>query len=83
MSDMAANKLSSLKKPRLSGSLRPPGDKSITHRALIFAALVKGYVQIKGALQSFDTVTTVNAMRKLGLDISPLESDPKIGRAHV
>ncbi|MBK7750253.1 MAG: 3-phosphoshikimate 1-carboxyvinyltransferase [Candidatus Obscuribacter sp.] len=80
MSDMAANKLSSLKKPRLSGSLRPPGDKSITHRALIFAALVKGYVQIKGALQSFDTVTTVNAMRKLGLDISPLESDPTVLR---
>ncbi len=54
----------------LRGTLAPPGDKSMTHRALIFAALVKGRVDIDGALLSGDTKASALALRKLGLSMT-------------
>ncbi len=50
----------------LRGELTPPGDKSISHRALIFSALAKGDSQIKGLLQSADVAATAAACRQLG-----------------
>jgi len=43
-----------------------PGDKSISHRALILAALAGGESQIKGLLESGDVLATLEAIRKLG-----------------
>ncbi len=54
----------------LRGTLSPPGDKSMTHRALIFASLVKGRVDIEGALLSGDTRASALALRKLGLSMT-------------
>lgn len=50
----------------LRGELTPPGDKSISHRALIFSALAKGESQIKGLLQSADVAATAAACQQLG-----------------
>lgn len=50
----------------LQGTLRPPGDKSISHRALIFAGLAEGRSQISGLLDSGDTRATRAAMEQLG-----------------
>jgi 3-phosphoshikimate 1-carboxyvinyltransferase len=49
--------------------VRVPGDKSISHRALIFAAMATGESRVAGLLDSADTRATAAALRELGLDI--------------
>lgn len=53
----------------LSATIRPPGSKSLTNRALICAALAQGRSQLRGALESEDTQVMVEALRQLGLDV--------------
>src|SRR5512132_3443966 len=50
----------------LKGRARVPGDKSISHRALIFGALAVGETRISGLLEGEDVINTANAMRMLG-----------------
>jgi 3-phosphoshikimate 1-carboxyvinyltransferase len=50
----------------LNGRARVPGDKSISHRALIFGALTVGETRISGLLEGEDVLNTANAMRALG-----------------
>ena len=66
---------------KVSGSLRVPGDKSISHRALILAALAGGgqpgsrASRITGILQSADVQSTASVLRALGANIPPLSPD--------
>ncbi len=53
----------------LAGSLRVPGDKSISHRALMFGALAVGQTRIEGLLEGEDVLRTAAAMRALGAEI--------------
>jgi 3-phosphoshikimate 1-carboxyvinyltransferase len=53
----------------LAGSLRVPGDKSISHRALMFGALAVGQTRISGLLEGEDVLRTAAAMRALGAEI--------------
>lgn len=53
----------------LAGRLRVPGDKSISHRAIIFAALAEGVTRITGFLEGEDTLATLQAFRALGVAI--------------
>lgn len=57
---------------RVHGSVRVPGDKSITHRALLFGALARGRSFIGGALTSLDARSSARVLRQLGAEISPL-----------
>jgi 3-phosphoshikimate 1-carboxyvinyltransferase len=57
---------------KVRGSIVPPGDKSITHRALLLAALADGDSSITGALTSLDAKSMAGALRVLGATISPL-----------
>lgn len=50
----------------LSGRYRPPGDKSVSHRAAILGGLAGGETEIHGFLESTDTRATLAAMRQLG-----------------
>jgi 3-phosphoshikimate 1-carboxyvinyltransferase len=50
----------------LSGRVRVPGDKSISHRALILGALAVGETRIAGLLESEDVLNTAKAMQALG-----------------
>ena len=50
----------------LRGRLRAPGDKSISHRALIIGALAVGRTTISGLLEAEDVINTARAMRALG-----------------
>jgi 3-phosphoshikimate 1-carboxyvinyltransferase len=54
---------------RLSGRIRLPGDKSISHRALIFGALATGTTRITGLLQAEDVAATASALSALGAEI--------------
>lgn len=53
----------------LKGRLRVPGDKSISHRALIFGALAVGETRISGLLEGEDVLNTGKAMRSLGASV--------------
>ncbi|MEM7664229.1 MAG: 3-phosphoshikimate 1-carboxyvinyltransferase [Pseudomonadota bacterium] len=53
----------------LRGRLRVPGDKSISHRALMFSSLAIGESTIEGLLEGEDVLATAAAMRQLGADI--------------
>jgi 3-phosphoshikimate 1-carboxyvinyltransferase len=53
----------------LSGSLRPPSDKSISHRAALIAAMGEGETEIEGYLDSADTRSTLDAVRALGAEV--------------
>src|SRR5215472_13462208 len=64
-------KLKPLKAQRtgpLSGAVVAPGDKSVSHRALIFGALTVGETSISGLLEAEDVLNTAKAMRALGAD---------------
>lgn len=54
----------------LSGRIRVPGDKSISHRALILGALAVGGTRIQGLLESEDVLNTAKAMRALGAQVA-------------
>jgi 3-phosphoshikimate 1-carboxyvinyltransferase len=54
----------------LSGTLRVPGDKSISHRALMFGALAVGETRITGLLEGEDVLRTAAAMRALGAEVA-------------
>jgi 3-phosphoshikimate 1-carboxyvinyltransferase len=48
------------------GELSVPGDKSISHRAVMFAALATGGSRVRGFLHAADTLSTAGMMRALG-----------------
>src|SRR5207247_1693258 len=59
--------------PRIDIEITVPGDKSISHRAVIIAALSNGPCTLRGFLPSEDCMHTVNAMRTLGVKIEQPE----------
>ena len=53
----------------IQGDINLPGDKSISHRALILAAIAEGNTYIKGLLESDDCLHTLNIFQQLGVEI--------------
>ena len=64
--------------PQIDIEISVPGDKSISHRAIIIAALSNGICTLRGFLPSEDCMHTVNAMRALGIKIEQPEPDTLI-----
>lgn len=54
----------------LRGEIRIPGDKSISHRAVMFASIAQGKSRVKGFSASADAAATVDCLRRLGSDVS-------------
>ena len=54
----------------LQGRIRVPGDKSISHRAVILACLAQGSSECSGFLDSADTRKTITAFRQMGVDVT-------------
>ena len=63
---------------RLAGHVTVPGDKSISHRAVLVAALCEGDTRIDGLGRSEDTEATVRAVRALGVGVDELDADTLI-----
>ncbi len=59
----------------LQGIIKVPGDKSISHRALIIASIAEGETTISGFLHSEDPLSTAECLRKLGVDIPKIMKD--------
>jgi len=53
----------------IKGRLRVPGDKSISHRAVMFGAISNGITNIKGFLTGADCISTISIFKKMGIDI--------------
>lgn len=51
----------------VSGTIRPPGSKSITNRALVIAALAEGETELSGVLDSKDTQVMLESLQRLGI----------------
>lgn len=54
---------------RLKGELALPGDKSISHRSVLFSSLSEGMTEIRGFLAGEDTLNTARAVRMLGIEV--------------
>jgi len=57
---------------KVRGVVRPPGDKSISHRAVMLAGLARGTSQLEGLLTGADVKSTARVLRQLGADISSI-----------
>ncbi|MDI3518744.1 MAG: 3-phosphoshikimate 1-carboxyvinyltransferase [Caldanaerobacter sp.] len=57
------------KKNSLKGVISVPGDKSISHRAVMIGSIAEGLTEVENFLVAKDTLSTVECMRKLGVDI--------------
>jgi 3-phosphoshikimate 1-carboxyvinyltransferase len=55
--------------PPIAGSIVVPGDKSISHRALLFGGIAEGVTEIRGFLDSADCLATLEALRALGVRV--------------
>lgn len=56
----------------LRGRVRAPGDKSVSHRALIFGALARGTTEVEGLLEGEDVLRSAAAMRAFGATVERL-----------
>jgi 3-phosphoshikimate 1-carboxyvinyltransferase len=63
---------------RVAGTVRVPGDKSISHRSLILASLADGESRIRGILDAEDIRSTAEVLRTLGVAIPALAADMKV-----
>ncbi len=58
----------------LRGTVRVPGDKSISHRALLFGAIAEGETRIEGLLPAEDPLSTAACLRAMGVEVSAIEA---------
>ncbi|EDY39860.1 3-phosphoshikimate 1-carboxyvinyltransferase [Cyanobium sp. PCC 7001] len=56
----------------LRGRVQVPGDKSISHRALLFGAIACGETRIEGLLPAEDPLSTAACLRAMGVEVSPI-----------
>ena len=54
---------------KLSGTLRVPGDKSISHRSIMLGSLADGTTEVSGFLEGEDALATLNAFQAMGVRI--------------
>ena len=71
-SKMTAALMTARRAQPLKGSVRAPGDKSISHRALILGALARGETQVEGLLEGEDVKRSAGAMRAFGAEVERL-----------
>jgi len=60
---------------KLGGTIEIPGDKSISHRALIFAAMARGRSRIRNLSGAADCLSTLSCLRSLGVGIEKIILD--------
>lgn len=66
------------KKPVLKGNIKVPGDKSISHRAIMFGSIAEGKTTVSGFLLGDDCLSTIECFRKLGVNIELDGTDVEI-----
>lgn len=64
---------------KVTGDVRVPGDKSISHRSIMLGALAQGVTEVEGFLEGEDSLATVQAFRDMGVTIE----GPENGRVRI
>jgi 3-phosphoshikimate 1-carboxyvinyltransferase len=64
---------------KLVGSIRVPGDKSMSHRVIMLGAIAEGKTEVSGFLEGEDALSTLSAFRNMGVMIS----EPESGRLSI
>ena len=54
----------------LTGSIRVPGDKSMSHRAIMLGSIAEGRTTVSGFLEGEDALATLSAFREMGVEIT-------------
>ena len=78
---MASSNVQFVARPggQLSGTLRVPGDKSISHRSIMLGSLAEGVTRVSGFLEGEDSLATLRAFRDMGVQIDgPLDGNVTI-----
>lgn len=60
---------------KLTGKIRVPGDKSISHRSIMLGAIAEGTTEVSGFLEGEDNLATLNAFRDMGVRIQGPDND--------
>lgn len=61
--------------PSLSGTIEVPGDKSISHRSIMFGAISKGITHVRNFLKAEDCLSTIKVFRQLGIQIEMMTDE--------
>ncbi|MDZ5712005.1 3-phosphoshikimate 1-carboxyvinyltransferase [Jeotgalibacillus haloalkalitolerans] len=69
-------KMLQFENPSIQGELKVPGDKSISHRSIMFGAISEGVTRVTGFLKGDDCLSTIDCFRKMGINIT--EKDDEI-----
>ena len=64
---------------RVNGTIRVPGDKSVSHRSIIFGSIAEGTTRVEGFLEGEDSLATLQAFRDMGVEIE----GPNQGRVTI
>ena len=64
---------------KLTGRIRVPGDKSMSHRAIMLGSIAEGRTNVSGFLEGEDALATLAAFREMGVEIS----DPLAGEVVI
>lgn len=67
---MVTSKTLDYGQPSLQGTIRIPGDKSVSHRSIMFGSIAEGTTTVEGFLQSDDCLSTIDCFSKLGVEIT-------------
>ena len=70
-----SQKLTSSRCAALTGDIAPPGDKSISHRSIMFGGIAEGTTTVRGLLEGEDVLHTVAALRAMGSEIRKDENN--------
>jgi hypothetical protein len=73
--DAKANPATARRSGSLAGTVRVPGDKSISHRSLMFGGLASGVTRITGLLEGEDVLRTGEAMKAFGAKSSAMATN--------
>lgn len=55
---------------KIQGNIKVPGDKSISHRSVLLGSIAEGITEVEGFLMGEDCLSTVDCVRKLGIDVT-------------
>ena len=66
---------------KISGNIRVPGDKSMSHRSIILSSIAVGVSHISGFLQGEDSLNTISAFQQMGVDIEREEDRVRVSGA--
>ena len=71
------------KADHVRGEITVPGDKSISHRSVMFGSIAKGTTEIHNFLEGADCLSTIGCFRRMGIDIENKNGVVTVHKTHL